>query len=187
MGIWACDAGKVSGIASCVMDMGLRGPERRRVRLAEHKDSWQLGWENVKPTPWGPELDDRSAAVIGAHLASKFMIWKGAMNSYGVHWHLLVLEQFRLRASTGVGSMTVEVTLPMAVNAAMLGFLGGRVPYDRVEYVSPSDGMGVVTDERLRALGLWKKGEGHSRDAWRYLLVAARRRADEGWARGREA
>jgi hypothetical protein len=50
-------------------------------------------------------------------------------------------------------------------------------PHCRWYYQQPSDAKGVVTDARLRAAGLWVKGQQHARDAIRHACLGFRKEA----------
>lgn len=44
-----------------------------------------------------------------------------------------------------------------------------------LHWQQPSDAKGVITDDRLKKMGLWIVGKPHARDAIRHLVIALRR------------
>ena len=172
VGVWCCDAGKASGIASCVVDLGRKTSSLRLLREREHSESHTVAWSDVVPE--GVEDGEMMSAWLGVTLGSEYARWAGEMRGLGVLETYMVLEQFRLRDGGLPGKAGLEVLLPLTINVGILSWLGVWNP-GRAIFVNPSDGMGVMTNDRLRAAGCWVRGREHERDAWRYLGVALRR------------
>jgi hypothetical protein len=64
---------------------------------------------------------------------------------------------------------------PVRVTIAMLSFLYDS-PDDLVIEFPPSSAMNTISDERLKALGLWVPGSLHQRAAVKHLAVYLRKR-----------
>lgn len=99
----------------------------------------------------------------------------------GLH---VAVERFDLRPGAvlaGAGALdAVRVAeawrglrLGQAIMWEGLGMGMGVVP--AVEWQQASAAKGTVTDERLKRMGLWVRGEEHTRDALRHLVLCARR------------
>lgn len=89
---------------------------------------------------------------------------------------VLVIESFQLRP----GAKRGDVMSPVVVDAMLRyglwkGMAGMRGMDVAVYYQTASQGKSVMTDGRLRALGLWWPGEEHARDAARHLVTFVRR------------
>lgn len=83
----------------------------------------------------------------------------------------VVLEDFILRQGTQARNLLSPVRLSAGLAQEVLRsnrLIG-------VTMQSASDAKSVVTDDRLRALGLWQVGQQHARDACRHLALFLRR------------
>jgi hypothetical protein len=104
---------------------------------------------------------------------------------------IVCVEDFILRPS-GIGSTARSGLSPLRIIAMMemwrfeIGFNFDALPHGgddgmtwspRWYYQQPSDAKGVVTDARLRAAGLWVKGQQHARDAIRHACLGFRKEA----------
>lgn len=78
-------------------------------------------------------------------------------------------ESFTLRIFSADESLLSPVRI-----LAMLRYAGRTLPFPRVQH-SPSDAKRVVTDARLRHLGLYARGPDHVRDAMRQAVLTARK------------
>lgn len=83
----------------------------------------------------------------------------------------LVIEDFVLRERTKQRNLLAPVRLTAAVAQEVL--LSDRLIGVTIQ--SPSDAKSVVTDERLKQLGLWQTGQVHARDACRHLALFLRK------------
>lgn len=94
----------------------------------------------------------------------------------GIDCDLVLMEDFALRV--GVTSLSRSVLLPARVGFAVSCVLAacGDGPWGGVfKFVPPSE-MGVMDNDRLRALGCYVRGgRGHARDAIRHLAIELRR------------
>jgi hypothetical protein len=83
----------------------------------------------------------------------------------------VVIEDFILRERTKSRNLLSPVRLTAGIVQEVL-----RSPIQMgLTIQSPSDAKGTVTDERLKALGLWQVGQIHARDACRHLALFLRR------------
>jgi len=83
----------------------------------------------------------------------------------------LVIEDFILRERTKQRNLLSPVRLTA-------GLLQECLNWDRLcglTLQSSSDAKSVVTDERLKQLGLWQAGQQHARDACRHLALFLRK------------
>ena len=83
----------------------------------------------------------------------------------------LVIEDFILRERTKSRNLLAPVRLTA-------GLMQEALNWERligVTLQSASDAKSVVTDDRLRSLGLWQVGQVHARDACRHLALFLRR------------
>lgn len=83
----------------------------------------------------------------------------------------LVIEDFILRERTKQRNLLAPVRLTAGLVQEVLRsdkLIG-------ITLQSASDAKSVVTDERLKALGLWQVGQQHARDAIRHLALFLRR------------
>ena len=83
----------------------------------------------------------------------------------------IVIEDFILRQGTKARNLLAPVRLTAGLVQEVLRsnrLIG-------VTMQSPSDAKSVVTDDRLRSLGLWQVGQVHARDACRHLALFLRR------------
>lgn len=91
---------------------------------------------------------------------------------------VLVIEDFTLRH--GVMLSGRSALSPVRVASGLVSVLLDRMLLlDAVRWQSASDAKGVITDERLKRMGLWIKGKPHARDAVRHLVIAGRKIADD--------
>lgn len=139
---------------------------------------------------WGEEV---SGTVLGQAVAlqeiarlfyaeSLRMGWRVSGEGWrGLH---VAVERFDLRPGavlSGAGALdavrVAEAWRGLRLGQAMMweGLGMGRGVVPAVEWQQASAAKGVVTDERLRRLGLWVKGEQHTRDAMRHLVLCAQR------------
>jgi len=83
----------------------------------------------------------------------------------------LVIEDFVLREQTKSRNLLAPVRLTAAI--AQEVFTDQKLIGISIQ--SPSDAKSAVTDERLKALGLYVRGQQHARDALRHLALFLRR------------
>ena len=83
----------------------------------------------------------------------------------------LVVEDFVLRERT----MGRNLLAPVRLTAGIAQEVLWSEKLIGVTVQSPSDAKSVVTDERLKALGLWIRGQQHARDACRHLALFLRK------------
>lgn len=83
----------------------------------------------------------------------------------------LVIEDFVLRERTKARNLLA----PVRLTAALVQEVLRDSKQMGITLQSPSDAKSVVTDDRLRALGLWQVGQVHARDACRHLALFLRK------------
>lgn len=82
----------------------------------------------------------------------------------------LVIEDFILRERTKARNLLAPVRLTAGLVQEVLRsdkLIG-------ITFQSGSDAMSTITDERLKALGLWQVGQQHARDACKHLALFLR-------------
>lgn len=79
---------------------------------------------------------------------------------------VVVIEDFILRERT----QSRQLLAPVRVSARLEDRLHSHGYKGEIVYQTPSDAKSIVTDERLKAWGLWHSGSPHIRDAWRHLV-----------------
>lgn len=92
------------------------------------------------------------------------------------------VEDFVLRPS-GIGSSGRDGVSPLRIICFLecwlfdIGFADDDVvDYDPgLAYNTPADAKKVITDQRLRAAGLWVRGQQHARDAIRHAALGYRK------------
>lgn len=87
----------------------------------------------------------------------------------------LVIEDFILRERTQRRDLLSPVRLTSAVVKAVDA--NKYVDVMLMPYQAPANAKTVIKDERLKRQGLWIKGQQHSRDALRHLLLHLRNRS----------
>jgi hypothetical protein len=83
----------------------------------------------------------------------------------------LVIEDFILRERTKDRNLLA----PVRLSAGLVQEVLRSQQLIGLTYQSASDAKSVVTDDRLRALGLWIRGQQHARDACRHLALFLRK------------
>ncbi len=87
----------------------------------------------------------------------------------------LVVEDFILRERTKARNLLAPVRLTAAVVQEVLR----SDKQIGLTLQSASDAKSVITDDRLRSLGLWQVGQVHARDACRHLALFLRKLTSE--------
>lgn len=103
--------------------------------------------------PWPEQVDRILAACV------KIGIW------------YVVVESFQIRPHSVLKGG--DALTPVRIGSALEYML--RQTNIPLFYQTASQGKGVMTDARLKALGLWWPGEDHARDAARHLVAFLRR------------
>lgn len=143
----AADPGGATGWNLTVIDKrALLQPE---LKILEAVEFWSAGELT------GPE--DKQAAA----LASLAILW--GVNAF-------ILEDFILRKLAGGRDLLAPVRLTARIEQALYG--SGIVIIKQ----QPSLAMSTMTDERLRATGLWRPGQPHANDGTRHVWTWFRRK-----------
>lgn len=87
---------------------------------------------------------------------------------------VVIIEDFILR----LGTKDRSLLAPVRVTSALIDRLYSHGWQGEIAMQSPSDAKSIVTDERLRAWGLWHEGSPHIRDAWRHMVKYLRDHRD---------
>jgi hypothetical protein len=121
-----------------------------------------VGWATVDMDPSRPL--DLSKVIAGQAQHEEFLDW--TRQAIGPGW-LVLMERFFITANTATLSpegthKTLDVigTVKSLCRWAGAGF----------EFQSANDAKKFVTNEQLKALGLWRPGADHARDAVRHLI-----------------
>lgn len=109
--------------------------------------------------------------IVDQVLALYRGVWEDGVWDRGADSDVMVGsdESFTLRIFSSDESLLSPVRI-----LAMLRYAGRDLPFPRVQH-SPSDAKRVVTDERLRYLGMYALGPDHLRDATRQAVLTARK------------
>lgn len=124
-------------------------------------DSWRCGFG------WKEQ-----GRLVG-EMADQVLDWVGPEG-------LLVVEDFVLRGGS-MRSTRRDALSPVQVTGLMLGRMQGRGWVGKLELQSAANAKGVVTDARLKGMGLYR-GNDHVRDAIRHGVLYLRKVGKRGVA-----
>lgn len=85
---------------------------------------------------------------------------------------VVVMESWRL--VPGVALRGKATLAPVKLDAMLTYAMHNKWFPIPIMYQSASQGKSVITDQRLKALGMWWRGEEHARDATRHLVTFIR-------------
>ena len=84
----------------------------------------------------------------------------------------LVIEAFVVGHGSGkMANADRSGLYPVRIASCLEGCLVRQIPPNGIVYQMPSSAKRFMTDERLRAAGLWIRGSDHQRDAARHMAL----------------
>lgn len=101
---------------------------------------------------------------------------------WGTEAGVVVIEDFRLRPG-GIGGTQWSGLSPVWVGAWIEALLWNEGWTGVVAKQMPAAAKSVMTDQKLKAMGLWKVGSVHVRDAIRHAALFQRKAAAAGGRR----
>ena len=126
----------------------------------------QFGFSQVRAAPVGGFTADN---VFGLEKqAVDRIVQRCALLRRGTTTHMhVIVEDFILRHSSSDRSLLS----PVRITAMLYSMLTDEEDSISVHMQQPSDAMSIVTDARLKELGLWQVGRRHANDAARHMVL----------------